>query len=51
MLFSGSIPAIITPFDNNLEIDYDSLEKHINFLIAEGSHGLVSCGTTENFLH
>ena len=46
MLFSGSIPAIITPFDNNLEIDYDSLEKHINFLIAEGSHGLVSCGTT-----
>ena len=45
-MFEGSIPAVITPFDKNEEIDFDSLDKHINFLIAEGSHGLVSCGTT-----
>ena len=45
-MFEGSIPAVITPFDKNEEIDYDSLESHIEFLISEGSHGLVSCGTT-----
>ena len=46
MLFKGSIPAIITPFDDIYEIDYDCLEKHIDNLIKESSHGLVSCGTT-----
>lgn len=46
MIFKGSIPAVITPFTEDLEIDFDSLEKHVNFLIDEGSHGLVSCGTT-----
>jgi 4-hydroxy-tetrahydrodipicolinate synthase len=45
-VFEGSIPAVITPFDKNEEIDFDSLESHIEFLISEGSHGLVSCGTT-----
>ena len=46
MLFKGSIPAVITPFDIKLQIDYDDLANHIEFLITEGSHGLVSCGTT-----
>ena len=46
MIFKGSIPAVITPFTKNLEVDFDSLAKHIEFLISEGSHGLVSCGTT-----
>ena len=46
MLFKGSIPAVITPFDAKLQIDYDDLSQHIEFLITEGSHGLVSCGTT-----
>ena len=44
--FKGSIPAVITPFTKNLEIDFDALEKHIKFLISNGVHGLVSCGTT-----
>ncbi len=46
MIFKGSIPAIITPFTKSFQIDFDSLSKHIEFLISEGSHGLVSCGTT-----
>ena len=46
MIFKGSIPAVITPFTKSLEVDFDSLEKHVDFLINEGSHGLVSCGTT-----
>ena len=46
MIFKGSIPAVITPFTQSLQVDFDALEKHIEFLISEGSHGLVSCGTT-----
>ncbi len=45
-MFKGSIPAVITPFEKSGSVDYDKLEKHIDFLIDEGSHGLVSCGTT-----
>ena len=44
-MFKGSIPAVITPFINN-EVDYDSLIKVLNFLIDNGSDGLVPCGTT-----
>ena len=44
-MFKGSIPAVITPFINN-EVDYDSLFKVLNFLIDNGSDGLVPCGTT-----
>ena len=45
-MFKGSIPAIITPFNKDKSIDFVSLSDHIEFLIVEGSHGLVSCGTT-----
>ena len=44
-MFKGSIPAVITPFDNN-KVDYDSLVKVLNYLIDNGSHGIVPCGTT-----
>ncbi len=44
-MFSGSIPAVITPFDGN-KVDYISLSKVLNHLIESGSHGLVPCGTT-----
>ena len=44
-MFSGSIPAVITPFVGN-KVDYISLSKVLNHLIENGSHGLVPCGTT-----
>tara|TARA_Y100001970_G_scaffold294081_1_gene446598 strand:+ start:3168 stop:4040 length:873 start_codon:yes stop_codon:yes gene_type:complete len=44
MIF-GSIPAIITPFKNH-NVDYDSLERIINYQITNGSNGIVPCGTT-----
>ena len=44
-MFFGSIPAVITPF-NNKKVDYSSLEKVLNYLIDNGSNGLVPCGTT-----
>ncbi len=44
-MFFGSIPAVITPFSNN-KVDYSALENIIEFLIKNGSNGLVPCGTT-----
>jgi 4-hydroxy-tetrahydrodipicolinate synthase len=41
----GSLPALITPFRNG-EVDEAAFRKLVNWQIAEGSHGLVPCGTT-----
>ena len=44
-MFIGSIPAVVTPFKNN-EVDYNSLNKILEYLIKNNSNGLVPCGTT-----
>ena len=44
-MFKGSIPAVITPFDEK-NVDYEALARVLNHLIDNGSHGLVPCGTT-----
>lgn len=50
-LFKGSCTAIITPFTEN-GIDYDRLEKNINFQYENGTSAIVVCGTTgENPTH
>jgi 4-hydroxy-tetrahydrodipicolinate synthase len=41
----GSIPALITPFQNG-KVDEAAFRKLVSWQIAEGSHGLVPCGTT-----
>lgn len=40
------ITAMATPFDEQGAVDYDRLEKLINFLLANGTEGLVVGGTT-----
>ncbi|WP_448584915.1 4-hydroxy-tetrahydrodipicolinate synthase [Thermaurantiacus sp.] len=42
---TGSIPALVTPFRNG-EIDAPALRALVDWQIAEGSAGLVPCGTT-----
>lgn len=44
-MFYGSIVALITPFKNG-KIDFNSLEKIVDWHIAEGTHGLLPVGTT-----
>ncbi len=44
-MFSGTFTALITPFKNN-SIDYDSLEKLIEYQINNGISGIVPVGTT-----
>ena len=41
----GSLPAMVTPFKDG-EIDEATLRALVDWQIAEGSHGLVPCGTT-----
>ncbi len=43
---SGTGVALITPFKKNKEIDFDALEKVIDFVIHNGVEYLVTLGTT-----
>jgi 4-hydroxy-tetrahydrodipicolinate synthase len=44
-MFSGSIPALVTPFAAG-RVDPALFRDFVDWQIAEGSHGLVPCGTT-----
>lgn len=44
-MIHGSNPALITPFRNGI-VDERALASLVERQIAEGSHGLVPCGTT-----
>ena len=44
-MFKGSFVALITPFKDG-SIDLDAFKNLIEWHIAEGTHGLVPCGTT-----
>lgn len=45
-MFKGSMPALVTPFTHDGELDLATLEKLVEWHIAEGSHALVPVGTT-----
>lgn len=45
MRISGSIPALVTPFRDG-RVDEAALAAFIDWQVAEGSSGLVPCGTT-----
>ena len=44
-MFSGSIPALITPFRDGA-LDEEAFRAFVDWQIAEGSSALVPCGTT-----
>jgi 4-hydroxy-tetrahydrodipicolinate synthase len=44
-MFSGSIPALVTPFRND-RLDEDAFRRFVDWQIEEGSAALVPCGTT-----
>ena len=44
-MFSGSIVALITPLQNG-QVDYDAIKALVEWQIAEGSSGIVACGST-----
>jgi 4-hydroxy-tetrahydrodipicolinate synthase len=44
-MFFGSIPALVTPFSGG-RVAEDTFRQFVEWQIAEGSNGLVPCGTT-----
>mgnify|MGYP001335351275 FL=1 len=44
-MFQGSITALVTPFQNG-RVDEKALQDFVAWQIAEGSNGVVPCGTT-----
>jgi len=44
-MFSGSMVALVTPFKAG-QVDWKSLEALVEFHVANGTHGIVPCGTT-----
>ena len=45
-IFKGAAVALITPFNDDLTVDYEGLKKNIDFQIENGTDALVICGTT-----
>jgi 4-hydroxy-tetrahydrodipicolinate synthase len=45
-MFEGSFVAIVTPFKDDESLDESKLKELIEFQIAEGTQGIVPCGTT-----
>lgn len=45
-LFTGSGVALVTPFNEDLSINYDQLEKLIEFQLENKTDAIIACGTT-----
>ena len=45
-MFTGSLVALVTPFDGKDRVDFASLKRLIDFHVEQGSDGLVIAGTT-----
>ncbi len=45
-MFSGSLVALITPFKSDGSLDLEKYRELIEWHIAEGTNGIVPCGTT-----
>ena len=46
MLFKGSGVALVTPFDENNNINYEKVKELIEFHIANKTDAIIICGTT-----
>ncbi len=49
MKLTGVMPALVTPFDANGEIDFKAFEKHLTNLRAAGVTGWVPCGSSGEY--
>jgi len=46
----GIFPVVLTPFKReDQSIDYNILDKHVDFLLESGAHGLCTNGSTSEF--
>src|SRR6185437_1236673 len=45
-MLGGVLTAIVTPFDEGGAVDFDAFQRLAQFLVDNGSDGLVVAGTT-----
>ncbi|NBH82212.1 4-hydroxy-tetrahydrodipicolinate synthase [bacterium C-53] len=45
-VFTGAGVAIVTPFHENGEINYEKFGEHVDFQIENGTDAIIVCGTT-----
>lgn len=45
-MLQGIIPPLVTPFDENDEVDEKGLRAEVRFMLNAGVHGLAVCGST-----
>lgn len=50
-MFEGLIPAMVTPFDENGELDLRATEAVVQHLIEAGVDGISALGSTGEFSH
>jgi len=46
MLFKGSIVAVVTPFTDQGEVDFEAFKELVAWHVEAGTDGIVCCGTT-----
>lgn len=46
MIFKGSAVALVTPFDESGNINFEKIKELVEFQIANGTDAIVACGTT-----
>jgi 4-hydroxy-tetrahydrodipicolinate synthase len=44
--FNGCYTALITPFQQNREVNYEGLQRLVEFQLSQGVNGILACGTT-----
>ncbi|MGB6993078.1 MAG: dihydrodipicolinate synthase family protein, partial [Thermoanaerobaculia bacterium] len=45
MEFKGVMPAITTPFNDDLSIDHEFIGRHVSWLVDHGCTGIVPLGS------
>ena len=45
-IFTGAGVAIVTPMNDNGEVNYDEFAKIIDFQVENGTDAIIICGTT-----
>ena len=45
-MFHGSIVAVVTPFKENFDVDYEAYARLIDLHLESGTHAIVPCGCT-----
>ena len=46
VIFTGSGVALVTPFNPDMSVNYEALERLIEYQIENGTDAIITCGTT-----